>query len=297
LTALIAETNKLKEKLAQLIEARNLSEQQEKNSTEELKIKELDINDLDWSYPNYIDRVGRLDYNIDDNHSVSILMTEKLNEEKKRNKLGRIWHHNSYKLVPLEEPYWEVSSHKDERGPDDKILRTYGEKYKCTNEKEALLKVNELSKELNKETIEEISNDRKNKPFLYYSCEKIKNPIITKIYTIKNLGIIDLRKIEDSHMSVYYEFTILQQTKEDEGFFNFNTLGFILMIKNVKELTSKDGIATRSDKAIYKIIGPSGEIVSDDIQGYTEANKIYVEKTNEYKKVVEEEFNKINTQK
>ena len=77
----------------------------------------------------------------------------------------------------------------------------------------------------------------------------------------------------------------------DEGFFEFNVLGFALIIKNVKELQNKDGINARSEKGVYKIMAPDGSIIKDDIVGYNNAYNIYREETEKYKETLEKEFN------
>ena len=141
-----------------------------------------------------------------------------------------------------------------------------------------------------KEEIKEIDLDKKEKPFLYYAFEKSANPILLYNNKDKKSGLLDLRKINKEWVEITYNF--LKETGKNEGFFEFNIYGFIKIIKNVNEIQGDEGkgINSYSENAIYKIVGPNGEIIADDIKGYSETNRIYTEKTEEYKKKLEKQF-------
>ena len=138
------------------------------------------------------------------------------------------------------------------------------------------------------EEIKEINLDRKEKPFLYYAFEKSANPILLYNNKDKKSGLLDLRKINKEWVEITCNF--LKETGKNEGFFEFNIYGFIKIIKNVDQISDKDGINDYSENAIYKIMGPNGEIIADDIKGYNETDRIYTEKTEEYKKKLEKQF-------
>jgi hypothetical protein len=136
--------------------------------------------------------------------------------------------------------------------------------------------------------IKEILLDIKEKPFLYYAVYKSDNSLFLSRMRGKYSKLIDLRKIKKEWISMEYES--IQKTSLNEGFYDYNMYGFVKVIKNVKESTGGDG-SIQIRNAIYKIIGPTGEIIADDIQGEEAADKIYNEKTEEYKKKLEEEYN------
>ena len=141
-----------------------------------------------------------------------------------------------------------------------------------------------------KEEIKEIDLDKKEKPFLYYAFEKSANPILLDKNKDKKSGLLDLRKINKEWVEITCNF--LKETGKNEGFFEFNIYGFIKIIKNVNEIQGDEGkgINSYSENAIYKIVGPNGEIIADDIKGYNETDRIYTEKTEEYKKKLEKQF-------
>ena len=153
------------------------------------------------------------------------------------------------------------------------------------------------------EFIQKIIADRKAKPLLYYAVEKAPN--IRSAVENREMGEIDLRWLQDTE-NVYAQekkikTTLLdKETGNTEGFFEFNVFGFTKVIKNVNEIIEekggKKGIDTYSDRAIYKIVGPDGTIIKDDILGYEQASEIYKQATEQYKKVIEEEYNRTHTQ-
>ena len=148
----------------------------------------------------------------------------------------------------------------------------------------------ELSEKL--KTAKEILADRKEKEFLYYALEKSANPILLERLKNINNSLLDLRKIEKDRDII--DFTYLQTTGVNEGFFTFNRFGFVQIMKNVSEITHEvDGkkiTSSYSEDAIYKILGPNGEIIADDIQGYAKATEIFSQKSGEYEEKIKKEF-------
>ena len=191
------------------------------------------------------------------------------------------------KMSKLYNPYYDVYVSGAE------LKDKYPDTYHCKDKDEALSKVNEIVKTGLEITLKEIKEDKKEKPFEYFIYQKVVNPLLKDIFRQKSLNIIDLRKCQKND-NEYYGFGGLQKITENEGFFNFNIFGFVMVLKNVNELKGEDGIDSYSNKAIYKIVGSSGEIISDDIQGYDKASEIYREETEKYKNKVVEEFNNLN---
>ena len=144
------------------------------------------------------------------------------------------------------------------------------------NKKIKLLEETKTAESKEYENREEIKRDRKERPLLYFAAKKNSNPYIYAGFMGENA---DMRLVvlpaDDKHYGRKYES--LQKTGENEGYFFFNFWGFVMIIKNVKEIEGKDGIRIYSDQAIYKIVGPNGEIVADDVQSYNKAKKIYDE--------------------
>lgn len=163
-------------------------------------------------------------------------------------------------------------------------------------EKMALARESEKAEKLTKEKreIEEaIKKDKKERPFLYFVAERIRNPYLEK----DNQGLnADLRWATWMTTPEEYEVqkSFLKKTAKDEGYFYFNMYGFVMIIKNVKEIRNDSGIDLWSDQAIYRIVGPKGEVVKDDIKGYNEAMEIYNSATNEYRTEIEKEFDNLN---
>lgn len=254
---------------------------QQKESGE--KNKEIKMEDFTWSFPDYVNRTGELYIKGDIVNKIKIV--ENKHTEVKRNLLGRLTHMDNYKKTPLENPYWEIISYNKD-GEQIKIEKV------DILEGEVLKKVDEIYNAEKEKQRTEIEKDRNEKPLLYYAFEKIQNKKIKEFFQNKMSG-ADLRKIalgEESRRT-----NLLIHINEKEGFFDFNLYGFAKVIKNIEAIRDANGkIDLSSNKAIYKIIGPNEEVVVDNIQGYNEATRICWEKTNEYKKVVEEEFNKLN---
>lgn len=151
----------------------------------------------------------------------------------------------------------------------------------------------EASQALLKQIItEDINLDIKEKPFMYFAAQKIKNTEVLKRFINKITKSLDLRWAETP---TSYECTTkledgLQMIGKNEGFFEFNIYGFMKVVKNVNQFEG----SIYSEEAIYKILNPDGKIIADDIKGYQAANDIYMKETEKYEKLVEEEFNKPN---
>lgn len=166
----------------------------------------------------------------------------------------------------------------------ENLLKTINPEYE--DEKVYLQsKLNSLQKKI--EVIKEINLDRQEKPFLYYSIEKSNNPLIltdnTNVY-----GLLDLRLIKNDWRNMQRRY--LKETAENEGYFQYDQFGFVKIIKNVNEVRNDKGIDSSSEKAIYKIIGPNGEIIADDIIGYSKEEEIYNQKTSEYEEKIKKEY-------
>lgn len=262
----------------------------EKETTKEKKDEYLHTyseNDLEWSYPkHHLGAVGKLKFELNNNET-TIHLTQNKFGKKERNWLGKKINSSQFKTIPLKEPYWEVGV----RGNEELEEKFPDSKHK--SKEEAMKKINEIAQEIEKDKInlitEEIKKDKENKPFKYFIAEKIENPFLKEKIKNRETGLIDLRDFGNQYENEL-KYTYLQITNEGEGFFKFNLFGFVMIIKNVEELRSEEGIESNSPKAVYKIIGPKGEIISDDIKGYEEASKIYTEETLKYEKEIREKF-------
>jgi len=302
----------------------------EQESSEEFK--EIKMEDFEWSYPDYTDTVGEFNCYIKSGwytHRINFEIKKVLHEMKPRKGLDKIFSSDENKKVKLEKPYFELIAEKQEWNSNESKSEESIISYKFDTEEvnsEIMNKVNEIAKdfkiyleekrikaeELKKKEIErrieedkekrkdelelKINEDRANKPFLYFAFEKSNNP--TLLHYMKNweFKLLDLSSFDKD--SVFYSYDNLKKTYgnvENEGFFEFNTFGFIMSIKNVSEVTNEDrSISNKSEKAIYRIIGPDGKVFADDVKGYTAAESIYKEETEKYKKQVEEEFKNLN---
>lgn len=142
------------------------------------------------------------------------------------------------------------------------------------------------------EEAKEINLDRKEKPFLYFVLEKSSNQILLENNTNETTGLLDLRKIQKDWTNI--EYRSLQKTGDNEGYFEYNIFGLVKIVKNVDKIRSKDGINIYSEEAIYKIIGPGGEIIADNIKGYQEATKIFTEKNKELEEKLTKEYGEVS---
>lgn len=277
-----------------------------------LTYKKITQEDFSWSFPNYVDRFGEFELK----NKLSITVEEFTREKKERSNLSRILLNSSkYKYVKLKKPYYELKITQEgftttykldninqAMNKTDELLSGYARKtadilgevpyvpfeYVWGSEKID----NNIQYYIKENILSEINKDREEKKFLYYAIEKSNNSTILNVLKNENTGVLDLRKLGRDWVGLKRKH--LFTTTENEGFFEYNIFGFAKIIKNVKEIQTENGLASESDKAIYKIIGPNDEIIADNIQGYDEATKIYWDKTNELKRVVEEEFNKLN---
>ena len=133
----------------------------------------------------------------------------------------------------------------------------------------------------------------KERPFLYYAAHEITSPEIIKVLKNKTTETYDFSNIKTTSKNgiAYGAFTSLQKIGE-EGFFVFNNLGFLLIIKNIEKLKTEKGINAYSEEGVYKIVGPDGTIISDDLSGYTEAFAQFEKVSEIYTEKLKEEFNK-----
>ncbi len=88
------------------------------------------------------------------------------------------------------------------------------------------------------------------------------------------------------HQRTFHAF---QEINEDEGYFDMSILGFYKILKNREDVSNKNGIDSKSRKAIYKVIGPDGSILIDNV-GYKEASKFMDKESEKYKIKLEKEF-------
>lgn len=139
----------------------------------------------------------------------------------------------------------------------------------------------------------EIGIDQKEKPLLYYAASKVTNTVALDRLLNKKLNSLDLRWVQDEHS--YEGMTrFLNKLGPDEGFFEFNVFGFVKVIKNVKEITDDKGINIYGENAVYKILNPDGNVIAYNVKGYNEANTIYSNATEEYRKLIEKEFDTLS---
>jgi hypothetical protein len=167
------------------------------------------------------------------------------------------------------------------------------EKQKAHAEAEFALKAKKEKEEEVQKIREEINLDKQAKPFLYYAAEKISNPIFER-FKNSETSMLDFRWVSAGTESRAYQ--LFQYTTEDEteGYFNINMLGFVEIIKNVNDIRDNERrINVGSPEARFKILGPDGTIIEDDIEGYQEADKKYADAIEEYKKRLEAEFNNL----
>ena len=166
------------------------------------------------------------------------------------------------------------------------------EKEKLANEKEKLEQQEKIKAELPL-----IAADAKEKPFLYYAAAKVTDPYLST--RLMKYGVVDLRWVENNTAD-YRAYKFFQTTNNNEGFFELNIFGFKMVLKNSDALETEDengnptGIRSKSPEAIYKITGPDGTIITDNIQGYTEAKQIFVNAAENYKRTLQEEFDNLN---
>ncbi|MFA6586111.1 MAG: hypothetical protein WCS86_03045 [Candidatus Paceibacterota bacterium] len=160
--------------------------------------------------------------------------------------------------------------------------------------KELETKIDKLNTDLIEKIKQEIESDKKEKQFQYYMASKVTNKHIPTLVN-QQTNLIDLRWSDKDYLdNSYGKMDRLVWTTEDEGYYHFTISGFVMIIKNVKEIQDDEGINFQSEKAIYRIEGPDGEIIKDNIQGYDEANSIYVEEVKRYENKMAEDFNNLN---
>jgi len=168
---------------------------------------------------------------------------------------------------------------KDFKDKEEAI--TYGNQIR-----DAMVKIkDEVEKDL-AERKASIESDKKERPLLYYGWEKSNNNYLKKdLFWNKLLGITDLTQAGDD-----MQFSRLQFTGENEGFFENSPFGFVKIIKNVNKVRTENGINSYSEDAIYKIVGPNNEILADDIKGYTEMKQLFSSLLEKYKENLKKEF-------
>ncbi len=162
--------------------------------------------------------------------------------------------------------------------------------------KELKQKIEAAKKE--RKALDEIAADKKQRAVWYYAAEKITNPYLIPFVKNKAGTEYDIRwadtKTDKGYSTRKPSF---RYTENDEGFYEFNLLGFALVIKNVSKVLDKNAVPQAdSPNAIYKVVGPDGTIVEDNIKGYDKADEAYIKAVETYRKKIEQEFNALQTQ-
>lgn len=141
----------------------------------------------------------------------------------------------------------------------------------------------------------EIKKDREKRPLVYGMADRMTNKKLDECLRNGKIkgkdGIIDLRKIEDRVYTSFFVDSEFHKTGENEGFFTFTWSGFIMLIKNVKEITENGEIKFHSEEAVYEIIGPDGKRIGDkEIKGHREASEIFERETKSYVDKIKKEL-------
>lgn len=84
-------------------------------------------------------------------------------------------------------------------------------------------------------------------------------------------------------------FNFFNKINPKEGYFDFSLLGFYKILKNPEKVTTKDGIVSNSPEAIYRVIGPDGKNIVDNV-GSEEASRVMYEESEKYRAKLEKEF-------
>lgn len=260
----------------------------------ELENKKVEIENINTSLYKISEKINNTQKLVDENHNLHSEINKKISEKK----VIKFW-----KLSEKKEKGKEIKELIQKEKESDNLTKENKKILKKLWEEKENLSINLTKKETEKIEIEnqyeiekfknEISLDKKKQPFKYYLFEKITNKELSDKFKDKETGLFNLLKIENEN-SPYREFLSLQTTGKNEGYFEFTVSGFIMIIKNIEELKTEKGITDKSENAIYKILGPDGSIIKDNIKGYNEASVLYKEKSVEYEKRTKEEFNNLN---
>jgi hypothetical protein len=147
-----------------------------------------------------------------------------------------------------------------------------------------------------KRAMEEIAADRKEKPIWYYAAEKITDPNVLPLVkniagTAYNLRWADVKKDDGNSKTKSFIWT-----GENEGFYEFNILGFTQVLTNAYDVRGIGGRPAANDpKARYKIVDPNGRILAEN-ETYDEANNTFLYAVAAYKEKMQQEFDSLNTQ-
>lgn len=130
-------------------------------------------------------------------------------------------------------------------------------------------------------------------PFVYKAYDKIDPSV--RFYDRDFTFVKDYNGNEiDPRNTLDWKRIYLRSINKTEGFFESNFLGFYKILKNADEIrrTNDAGekyIDSDSPEAIYKVLGPDGSTLIDDV-GYAEASEKYNEEVNKYKEKLEKEL-------
>jgi hypothetical protein len=141
------------------------------------------------------------------------------------------------------------------------------------------------------ELIQAIEADRKSQPwkeFDYLVAEKIlpANPLYQVIRN-NNFNLLDLRSKDTPDRVLGREFKHGTPKALKESIF-----GFLIVEMDAREIpdTEQGGMKTDFDNSIYRIIGPDGTILADEVNGYSAANHIFNTAQWKYEDELAEEF-------
>jgi len=196
-------------------------------------------------------------------------------------------------IIVAKKEYEIMKELGEEIGKTEKYIKALG----WRNSKEKREQNDKLEKLIEKYTeTEKIFQDRNKNPFIYYAIEKSANPILLEKYTNQYAQLLDLKALNKNSEEI--GFRHIEEIKNGEGLLKCNIFGFVLIIKE-REKFLRNELGYRNEpnhsiftdpEAIFKIVGPNGEIIKDNINGYTEANEIYVERTKNYKEKLINEY-------
>ncbi|HEU0085683.1 MAG TPA: hypothetical protein VFQ59_01870 [Candidatus Paceibacterota bacterium] len=292
----IKSRKELTEKIATLVEERNkLLEQGESPEAKILSLKD-EINKLREEENNLVDKISQEE---------SKLMKAQENMDKLTNEHWELaekspglfkWRERKKHKEDLSRAQSDKERSIDESNMMQKNLSEMLEKkdkiIKILRDKQKALR--ELERDIEaKKTEKKIKEDQNKRPFLYYLLQKNQNPYLS--FKNEETGLQDIRNCTwATSNETRGQYDSLKKINNGEGYFYFSFSGFVLAIKNVESLRGKDGIDATSEKGIFRVVGPDGKTVNDDIKGYSKAYSLYNDAITAYENKMREEFNNLN---
>ena len=159
------------------------------------------------------------------------------------------------------------------------------------------------------EKMKKIEADRKTRPLLYYAASKITNPTFYTTMKGKDADLTSKETqgldIDQNHVALWFNLSDKADRRpglglgQNEGIIRFNLLGFSIVVKNAEKVLGDDG-ETINQKlldsvGVFKIIGPDGTILEDNVKGYSEANSACDKYIEPYKKQIIDEYHAQST--